>query len=65
MNFRVNTRSITVKLKEGFSLSSLDQVNNTLRTRIVENNKLGFIDLELPENSNFVEIYNHLKNTGL
>src|SRR3989304_7610968 len=65
MNFKVNPRSITVKLREGFSENTLNQLNNALQLRITENNKLGFIDLELQENSNFAEIYNQLKNTGL
>ena len=60
MTFKVNTRSITVKLKDNISKGYLVELNKELGTKIEIENKLGYIDLKLPDNSDFIEIYKTL-----
>ncbi|MBU2444686.1 MAG: S8 family serine peptidase [Bacteroidetes bacterium] len=63
--FLVNTRSITVKLKGEMSKIDMITLNKSLGIKVKRENILGYIDLELPEDSNFSEYYELMKNTGL
>lgn len=63
--YEVNERSITVKLKENISESALNALNSTKGVTIQRSNELGYIDLLLPENSKFDEMYIHYLNSGI
>jgi hypothetical protein len=62
--FQINSRSLTVKLLDGLNENALSTINESHGVIINNSNKLGFIDLELPEKSEVFEIYNAYKNSG-
>ena len=63
--FEVNTRSITVKLKNESLVENFNKLNKKFDIKILRKNILGYIDLELPEYSDFRSIYTSLVNEGI
>ncbi|PIS45675.1 MAG: hypothetical protein COT22_04060 [Ignavibacteria bacterium CG08_land_8_20_14_0_20_37_9] len=63
--FEVNTRSITVKLKNESLVENLNKLNKKFDIKILRKNILGYIDLELPENSDFISMYNSFVSEGI
>jgi hypothetical protein len=63
--FKIDTRSITVKLNEGIQYSSLETLCNSANIEIIRSNILGYIDLLLPQNAHFITSYNYLQNSEL
>lgn len=61
----VDTKSITVKLKPNISDENLAALNRENKVKIVRTNKLGYIDLELPEKSNFYDVFDIYEKSGL
>lgn len=60
--FKVNPRSFTVKLKEQIPYIAFENFCQAQNISIIRKNKLGYIDIHLPENSNFRNFYGILKN---
>lgn len=54
--FQINSRSLTVKLINGLNDYALSSINDSYGIIIKNSNKLGFIDLELPEKSDVFEV---------
>jgi len=63
--YKVNERSITVKLKENISESALNSLNKSKDVMIERSNQLGYIDLLLPEGAKFDEMFTHFANSGI
>lgn len=63
-NFKVDVKSITVKLIETIPTHALTNYCNNRAIIIERVNELGYYDLRLPINSVFHVSYNHLKNLG-
>ena len=65
IDFEVNVKSISVKLKNDSFLEKLIELNEKYDIKIIRENKLGFIDLVLPSNLEFYEVYNIYINSSL
>ena len=63
--FEVNKRSITVKLKNESLVENLNKLNKKFDIKVLRKNILGYIDLELPEYSDFKSMYNSLVDEGI
>ena len=63
--YEINPRSLTVKLKMNVPKVFLKKFNKSHRVIIKSSNKLGYINLELPENSNIFDIYDLYNKSGL
>ncbi len=63
--FEVNERSMTVKYKENVDKSNMDVFSKEFSIKIERENELGYIDLEIPEGTNFKEVYDYYIETGL
>ena len=63
--FEINKSSITVKLKNGLNKTALSSINESLGVKIENSNKLGFIDLKLPEGADVFDVYDKYKNSSL
>ena len=63
--FEVDTTSMTIKLIDSTMTSSLDEIIKESNIEIIRKNKLGYIDLKLPENSEFTVILKKYLNNSL
>jgi subtilisin family serine protease len=63
--FEVNERSMTVKFTENVDKSSMDVFSKEFSVKIERENELGYIDLEIPEGTNFKEVYAYYIKSGL
>ena len=63
--FEVDTTSMTVKLIDTTMTSSLDILNKESDIEIIRKNKLGYIDLRIPEKKEFTAVLKNYLNTNL
>jgi len=63
--FEVNERSLTVKLKKNVPEEALNAINKNNDIIVERSNELGYVDLLLPEDSKFDQLFNHYFNSGI
>ena len=65
IEYLVNQKSMTVKLKNGVSTAVLVQLNLANNVIKVNENSLGYINLKLPNTVSFEQMYNLYNQAGL
>jgi subtilisin family serine protease len=65
LEYLVNQKSMTVKLKNGVSAVTLGQLNLANNVIKVSENALGYINLKMNSNSSFAQMYNLYNQSGL
>ena len=63
--YQVDINSMTVKLKENLQRSVLDNVLQNTGIKVVRENELGYIDLELSSSKSFYDWQKHLSQMGI
>lgn len=63
--YAIDSKSITVKLKENISIGVLENVLKNSGIKILRENILGYIDLEVSDKRSFYKWHDHLSKLGI
>jgi subtilisin family serine protease len=63
--FEVLPDVVTIKFRQGYDASSKDTLYTENNTSVLRENKLGFVDIQVPPGKNPIEFAIELKNTGM
>jgi len=63
--FEVLPDVVTIKFRQGYDASSKDTLYSEHNTSVLRENKLGFVDIQVPPGKNAIEFAIELKNTGM